>query len=471
MKTFFVSFTAALITIFSALPSFASGKSQYLAERFERLQNLAAGRNWQADFALETKTGEFDQRLDHERTSDMRTFKQRYHVNSENATRSDAPVLYYICGEATCDASALSKKTLVDFAKALGAHLVTLEHRYYGKSQPFARLTVDNLKYLSTDAALKDLAAFEDHARTALGMTGKWIAVGGSYAGSLAAYYRMKFPDMVVGALSSSGPVQARALFEEYDRHVATVAGPDCAKRIRSVVADIESQLGNPARLKEIKTMFGAQDVTDTVDFLYVVADMAAVAIQYGNTDKFCQALDVQDPLAGYATVGTELFANFGMTPFMDSFQAAENDDPYAYQDFALRQWMYQSCTEYGYYQVAHHDSQVTVRSRRIDLAYHNQVCDRLFSLKRQVDEDSTNARYFKPLLDPSISRIFFTNGTDDPWTNLSLTNELGNNTNPNLELMTIKGAAHCADLSGRQTPELTVARDRFLTLAREWLQ
>lgn len=47
-------------------------------------------------------------------------------------------------------------------AEEFGAALVTLEHRYYGESSPFSELTTNNLKYLSTNQALFDLAVFRN---------------------------------------------------------------------------------------------------------------------------------------------------------------------------------------------------------------------------------------------------------------------------------------------------------------------
>ena len=44
--------------------------------------------------------------------------------------------------------------------QAYNATLLTLEHRYYGASQPFGNWTTDNLKYLNTTEALADTAEF-----------------------------------------------------------------------------------------------------------------------------------------------------------------------------------------------------------------------------------------------------------------------------------------------------------------------
>jgi len=43
-----------------------------------------------------------------------------------------------------------------------GALLVSLEHRYYGESQPYESWATENLEYLNTRQALADIAQFID---------------------------------------------------------------------------------------------------------------------------------------------------------------------------------------------------------------------------------------------------------------------------------------------------------------------
>jgi hypothetical protein len=93
--------------------------------------------------------------------------------------------------------------------------VLALEHRYYGKSLPFGNqsLSIPNLKYLTAEQALKDLAYFI----TNITLNGKhgvlakspWLTIGGSYPGALSAWFRNKYPHFTVGAISSSGVILA----------------------------------------------------------------------------------------------------------------------------------------------------------------------------------------------------------------------------------------------------------------------
>ena len=87
------------------------------------------------------------------------------------------------------------------------------------------------MKYLTIHNALEDAAAFEDFARAKLPLTGKWIAVGGSYPGMLAAFYREKHPELVVGAWASSAPVDVSAVVLGLRRHRRSSAIGDDLRR------------------------------------------------------------------------------------------------------------------------------------------------------------------------------------------------------------------------------------------------
>ncbi len=420
---------------------------------------------------------EFVQKVDHFSTTDQRTFRQRFFIDSSYAKSpaDRAPVLFLICGESTCG-GANSSEMVNQLAKKIGAHRVALEHRYYGYSQPFKTLESDHLIYLSMAQAIEDLAAFQKFAMMNLNLRGKWVAVGGSYPGEVSAFYRMKHPELVAGALASSAPVIAKDKFEEYDLHVAQVSGPSCLNAIQTAYRDIELRLTSAASARAVKRLFNAELINNDVDFLYVVADMAAVAIQYGFQNTFCDQL--QDGMSkgkvveAYAKAGIDLFGRFGISPVQASFQGAESVDPEDYLGWAgMRSWMYQSCTEFGYYQVAYSDRAMAARSSRISLSYHHNVCNRLFGISRPVDVRKTNAQYYQQLFNSNVRNIYFTNGANDPWSLLSITSANPDaSTNPGLRFFTIADASHCEDLGSRMSVYLDQARNLFVQNLGQWL-
>jgi pimeloyl-ACP methyl ester carboxylesterase len=149
--------------------------------------------------------GIFSQIIDHTGSLPGQTFKQRYWVDSEFAKTPDAPVLIRICGEG--EASEFFDDATPTFAQALGARIIYLEHRYYGLSQPFSDQSSDHLKYLNLNNVIEDIATFQKSISTQNGWTGKWISLGGSYSGTVSAIYRLKHPELVVGALAASAPM------------------------------------------------------------------------------------------------------------------------------------------------------------------------------------------------------------------------------------------------------------------------
>ena len=75
------------------------------------------------------------------------------------------------------------------------------------------------MKWLSAKQALADTADFIRFANREyfMGDNAKWIVFGGSYSGALAAWMRAFYPELVLGAISSSGgPMETMLEFPGY---------------------------------------------------------------------------------------------------------------------------------------------------------------------------------------------------------------------------------------------------------------
>jgi hypothetical protein len=412
--------------------------------------------------------GFYNQKLDH-KSAQSETFKQRFFVDSQYAADANSPVFYIICGEWNC-AGTGSYSFVENVAKKMKAHLVALEHRFYGESMPTNDLKPEALTNLSLQAAIDDLATFQKHMMENRSLSGKWIAVGGSYAGTLAAFYREKHPELVVGALASSAPVFMKNSFSEYDAHVAKVINKSsCGDKVREAVKLIEEKMSTPEGSLAVKTQFKATNVKNDGDFLYVVADMLAAAVQYGRDKVFCNALTSNsDLIAGYAQGGLSVLNSMGTTPFEISLAVAEREVVTA--DDNMRQWMWQSCSEFGWFQVANGTGTETSRSAKIDLPYHDEVCNRLYKAPMGVD-GALNEEWYFPLSNPETSRIIWTNGSNDPWLTLSITSD-GRASLPHYDILMMEGAAHCNDLRlATNLPSVLAAHAKMETIFADWLK
>ncbi|KAJ6678734.1 PROTEASE S28 PRO-X CARBOXYPEPTIDASE-RELATED [Salix viminalis] len=223
--------------------------------------------------------------LDHYSPLDHHKFQQRYYEFLDYFRVPAGPIFLKICGESSCDG--IANDYIGVLAKKFGAAVVSLEHRYYGKSLPFKSTTTENLRYLSSKQALFDLAVFRQYYQESLnlklnrtGVENPWFVFGVSYSGALSAWFRLKFPHLTCGSLASSAVVLAVYNYSEFDQQIGESAGAECKAALQETTQLVEERLASNKKALEIDG-----------DFLYFLADAAAIAFQYGNPDKLCPPL------------------------------------------------------------------------------------------------------------------------------------------------------------------------------------
>ncbi|CAJ0942639.1 unnamed protein product, partial [Mesorhabditis belari] len=158
----------------------------------------------------------FDVPLDHFSYINDITFKIRYMVNLDSY-KAGGPIFFYTGNEGTITGFIENTGLMWDIAPMFNAALVFAEHRYYGASlPPNAYKNVSTTGFLTSEQALADFAELIYFLKTPTGhqdnspsftATTKVIAFGGSYGGMLSAWFRKKYPDVVIGAWASSAPL------------------------------------------------------------------------------------------------------------------------------------------------------------------------------------------------------------------------------------------------------------------------
>eukprot|EP00392_Amoebophrya_sp_AT5.2_P004827 g4836.t1 len=237
-----------------------------------------------------------------------------------------------IGGEGEISGDYVGDRFLADYlARTYSGSVLALEHRFYGQSQPNNGSLTD-LSLLSSQQALADLAHFVQSIKKGKGAaaavnktageveqqqelllttatkptrttTGagrlslsssssvkeissaasspaysyadsKFICLGGSYPGNLAAWFRQKYPDVVHGCLSFSAPVYAKKDFYEYGQMVYH------ALELNAGTPDAEKQILHRLKACPFSVLSGG----DEANVESILTGVSAGIVQYNNT-------------------------------------------------------------------------------------------------------------------------------------------------------------------------------------------
>jgi lysosomal Pro-X carboxypeptidase len=192
---------------------FRNGISRFNMNKviLDRLTNLGS----------EYKEFNVDMRKDHFSFENKETFPLRYLVKDDYFNKKDpkAPILFYCGNEGPIDAFYNNSGFITEnLAKEFRALVIFAEHRFFGTSLPTGVQDYDitKNKLLSVEQAMADFIELLRIYKQQNGLENNpVIAFGGSYGGMLAAWSRMKFPHVYLGAIASSAPI---LLFEDINR-------------------------------------------------------------------------------------------------------------------------------------------------------------------------------------------------------------------------------------------------------------
>ncbi|KKA31228.1 hypothetical protein TD95_000807 [Thielaviopsis punctulata] len=393
-------------------------------------------------------------------------FSQRYWVD-DRFYRPGGPV-FLLAGGETSGADRLpflQKGIIAQLAEATHGLGIVLEHRYYGESLPTDDFSTASLRFLTTDQALADFAYFaqtfripgREHVDVSPATT-PWIGYGGSYAGAFVAFARQTYPEVFWGAISSSGVTAAVVDFWEYYEAARVFAPGKCATQTARITDIVDTVLASSDKLarKELRAVWGLQGVSADADFAAALS-LGIQGLQGTNWDPavsstawstYCgnvSAATVQFPTTqgrerkvrelvvagGYADrveeMTTAMLNSIGWTQewvvkrcvgrTQDECFGSGNETFYAQDDLTQtwRLWMYQVCTEWGYFQTGSSvpSTQLPLISRLIDLPHESLICRHSFNITHPPAVSRINARGGFSF---SYPRVALLDGEHDPW-------------------------------------------------------
>ncbi len=418
-----------------------------------------------ASFSLAVEEKFFSQKINHH-NSISDSFEQRYFVDQTYKQNGLSPIVLELCGESECGLYVSKISLQTQIAMDAKAEIIALEHRYYGKSQPFSNLETSALQFLSVEQAILDIRAFQRHIDPH--NKRKWFLVGSSYAGTLAAVYRQRYPESTVGALSSSAPARATFSFIAYDKYTSDILGPKCAQQVRQLVSEIETKITGMQSLEDYKAPFRVPYIQNDLNFLFLISEFTTAFVQFGNGPDFCQSVDSIGALQAIAHFVNLFYADgHGLDLSTWGFETLANTEIEGSAGIT-RQWWYQVCREMGFFQVAHSSRKDSVRSALLDQQFFETICKDNYGIETtQISE--FNTQYYEPLQEGRYSRIIFTNGTEDPWTQLSVMSDARSVVGKDSLFLLNKGGSHSSELYS-QTGIMDELQQKIITTAVKWL-
>ena len=385
-------------------------------------------------------------------------------------------------------------------------HLYALEHRYYGKSypqffnrtspqQPLSPTTNAHLLWLSSQQAQYDLRDFITERNNQLSQQHlTWITFGGSYPGMMAAYARKLHPDLVHAAISSSAPVNMVLDFSGYLDRVAwdlqyeRVGGsPECLQTVMDGHVELSEAIQDTARHAEVADLFQLCNVSSLNvprnvamflgDGVIMVPAQSNDPVGVKSTDSIaalCDDLTNADgtPMEALASVSRK--QNQGQCITLDWNATLDYiANPQTGQDDGLRSWLWQTCTEFGFYQTCEKDSLCPFGRGYHGLDMDLQICQECFAISRtEVAMNVEASHTFYGGYDIGVSRVLSVNGDVDPWAVLALTTE--HSSLPELPTHWVYGASHhywTHPVQPWDDQEVQDARALIYLKVMEWLE
>ncbi|XP_043975592.1 lysosomal Pro-X carboxypeptidase [Gambusia affinis] len=475
-----------IITLCLACLHVTSLKSQL----FTRLGGL----RYTTEPPISYKTLYFDQKIDHFGFLQDGTFKQRYLVADNHWQQPNGPILFYTGNEGDITWFCNNTGFMWEVAEQLGAMLVFAEHRYYGESLPFGQDSysdVKHLNYLTSEQALADFAVLIQNIKTIVpgAQNSPVIAVGGSYGGMLSAWFRMKYPNIVVGALAASAPiwqfpdmVPCGDFYKIVTQDFAK-SGKNCDANIRRSWKAINNVSSSASGLQWLSEEFSLctplKNKNDAVSFKSWLQEtwVNLAMVDYPYEANFLQPLPrwpiqvvckslgfdstVSDEqlLHGVAQAAKVYYNYTGNAPCLNTSQTATSS-------LGALGWFFQACTEMVM-PMCTDGVQDMFEPEEWSFQAFSDECYSVFGVRPRADWAGT---VYGGKKIGSHSNIIFSNGGLDPWSAGGVTS----NISQSLVSIMIPDGAHHLDLrysNKLDPPSVRAARALELKYFQKWIR
>lgn len=336
---------------------------------------------------------------------------------------------------------------MYDIARDLNGYIFGSETRFFGRNRPTSDASTRNLRFLTTEQVLADMAHLIDHIKQEDSRLAdaKVILVGSLYAGNLATWFKVKYPHHVHGVWASSSYVEARLNFREFYEEIGNdlmnFGSEDCYRRTWRAFRTMENLIegGRSEVLTEMFNLCEPLDVSNDPEvqtFIAAIADTVSVGIINGGSGY----IEDMCAMVTNANITNDLVAFSGwfyreyrsVYCFETTYQQlidfnTEQEWSSVAVAFGLRQHLYLLCTEYGWFITTDSDNQPF--GSRIGINYYVEICRQVFGefiSENWMGQNANRTNRNFGGSQPVITNTFFTNGGLDPNRLVNVQNNIG---------------------------------------------
>lgn len=260
------------------------------------------------------------------------------------------------------------------------------------------------------------------------------------------------------------------------------IGGQQCYDRIEQAFTEMERlvEIGETSRIEKefnLCTKIDLKEQLDIWSLFDTFGNSLAGVVQYhwpGSIEGVCEYIN--DPAQSDGMAGLASYIRYIMGGYCLGFKYEDTirfyqDTQWGDPGAIWRQWFYQTCVDFGYYQSSGSPNQPFGSSFPVEL--YTQMCADAYDkslTKERIEENIrwTNWKYNE--LTPQVTNVFFTQGDVDPWHPIGINEDLSESA----PAFVIPDHSHCSDLysaSGRDTPEMTYAKQTIWNLVDKWLK
>ncbi|KAJ8421337.1 hypothetical protein Cgig2_013303 [Carnegiea gigantea] len=432
----------------------------------------------------------YTQALDHF-GHDKSTFQQQYLISDTDwgGAGNRTPILVFLGGESPISSYVSQIGLINEAAPRLQALVVYIEHRYYGASIPYgsidAALGSPKVRsFLTTKQALADFASIITSLKTNLSaINSPVIVIGASYSGVLAAWFRIKYPHIAIGAVASSAPILFREGFPPESDFCSIMsrdfqsANTKCSDIIRqswNVIDQIASCTGGLEFLTELFHL--CSPLLSSRELKKFLAHIYSFAAQYNGRHNHwisfvCNSIvGASNSNTGLDGIAMAVVAIGGGNRSCVPLKFNRIISPFPQRNVdAVSAWDWQLCSEIVIQKSCAKNNSLLIPNEAID-DHSEQIenCRKAYGPLARAG--SLPTYYGRQDIIKSASNIIFSNGLMDPYSSLGILDDLSDT----IRAINTEQGSHCLDTNSVQEDDpkwLVRQRKKEIEILKKWIK